>query len=128
MLQAAIMETVKEITNINDIVVSLKDGPQTTSYYVAKYNCNVTLRESQSLVALELLRSSIEVYYYGYYYSSKSLFSRTMSEKLNAPIYAKITFWGLLENMKPSLSPRSSSKTPSKLKVISLVSAHLHSS
>ena len=146
MLQAAIRETVNMIANMNDVVVTLEYATRTTNSYVyprmiSKFNCYVTLRESRSLVALKLLRNSTletPLYYnssYKYDYKSISLFSRTMSKKLNAPIYADISSWQMQESMqrptsKPLSSPssRTSSDPSSKLKVISLVSAHLHSS
>ena len=129
MLQAAITETVKVITNINDVVVTLKDGYGTTTFYVyegmmSNYDCYVTLRESQSLVALKLLRNST----LGNYYYSISYFSRIMSKKLNAPLYADISSWQLLEITQPPTSSRTSSEPSSMSKVISLVSAYLHSS
>ena len=140
------------ITNINDVVVTLKDGPHTTNSYVylgliSKFYFYVTLRESKSLVALYLLRSSTDERInngtYTYYDNSITLFSRTMSKKLNAPLIAGVNYWQMLRNTQPPTSspssspsskpsskpsPPSSSKTPSKSKVISLISAHLHSS
>ena len=146
MLQAAITETVKKITNMTDIVVTLKDGPYTTDHYVATkqdsiYKLYVTLRESKSLVALNLLRDATK--YYGfcpYAKDSETIFSCTMSMKLDYPLYALISDWFLMEitqqttsepspSSKPTSAPSSlPSKIGSKPKVISLISAHLQSS
>ena len=153
MLQVAITETVKVITNITDIGATLKDGSYTTDSYVAtktdsRYILYVTLRESKSLVALQLLRDSTGVEK-GDDINTK--FSRTMSKKLNESLYARISYWKLLEITQPPTSrpsspsskptsspsskpsspssqPSSPSKISSKSKVISLISAHLQSS
>ena len=144
MLLTGITETVKVITNMNDVEVTLYHDSYTTDSYVAfkistKYNLYVTLRESKSSVARQLLNSSLKNY----------LFSRTMSEKLNAPLYATVSYWEItLEitqpptsrpssrpsspsskpSLKPSSPPSSSPKTSSKSKLILLIAEHIHSS
>lgn len=139
MLKAALIETVKVITKINDIVVSLKEVSVSTGIYTnggpkSKFNFYVNLQESKSLVALYLLSNSTD----------GELFSLTLSKKLNAPLSMSVSFWSFIEvtlpptsspssSSKPSVSPRASSssskpKKYSKSKIFSLIAAHLHSS
>ena len=103
MLKAALIETVKVITKINDIVVSLKEVSVSTGTYInggpkSKYNFYVNLRESKSFVALYLLNNSTD----------GELFSLTLSKKLNAPLSMSILYWAFIEvTLPPSSSPSS---------------------
>ena len=145
-IQAAITETVKVITNMTDIGVTLTDGTYTTDTYVAtkepsRFNLYLTLRESKSLHALWLLRDSTDD---DDNKLKKKVFSRTMSKKLFEPLfYAAIFSWQLYEitqpptsrpsspSSKPTSSPSSPPSSPltsSKSKIISLISEHLQSS
>ena len=139
MLLTAITETVKVITIMSDVEVTLKDGSQTTGRFVSggitsRCSCYVTLRKSEYPRSPQLLRSSTNTPY---------LFSRTMSKKLNAPLYASTSYWQMLEitqpptsrpsspSSKPTSSPSSPPSSPltsSKSKIISLISEHLQSS
>ena len=109
MLEVALIETVKVITNIDDVVVSLKEMSDSTYTYIlggpkSKYNFYVNLQESKSPVALQLLSDSTD----------GELFSQTMSKKLNAPLYMSVSFWALLEvTQPPSSKPSSPSSSPS---------------